>query len=419
MGDRVMPSAASVAGKGDAGARLERVLEMQQLLFRVSRELGPALELQPVLDTALSAMRRLVGFKGGSICLVEGDAIRLVVSDPPVSEDVLALRLPIGEGLSGHVVATGEPLYSPDLLDDPRVEKAVHQTGSNITIRSWIGVPLVVLGQVIGLLQVDSAEAEAFDEIDLYVLEGLGVLVAGAIESARRYEAVVELERMKSDFIERVSHELRTPIAIMGGFSSMLQDQGGRLSDEERRSFVHRISQASARLRYLVEEILTLSQLDSGIPSLVVMDVVVRDVVADAAAATGRPEDVVVDVDPSVRASTDPTVLKRVLEPLLDNAVKYAGQARVHADRAGRHVVIDVVDRGPGVPEALRERMFERFTRGEHTVAGMGLGLPISRHLAGTLHATLTYEVLDPGGRFRLEIPDLPSEPANRQEPGA
>lgn len=409
MSDGAMSSAGAVAPAGDAQARLERLLELQQLLFRVSRELGPALELQPVLDTVLRAMQALVDFKGGSICLVEGDHIRLVVSDPPVSQEVLDLRLPVGEGLSGYVVETGDPLYSPDLLEDPRVQEAVHKTGSNITIRSWIGVPLVVLGKVIGLLQVDSAEPDAFDDIDLYVLEGLGVLVAGAIESARRYEAIVELEQMKSDFIERVSHELRTPITIMSGFSSTLQEQGAALTEEERRSFVDRITHASARLRYLVEEILTLSHLDSGLGSPAPIDVEVHDVVTHAARGTGRPGDVMVDVDPVLSVHTDPTILERVLEPLLDNAVKYAGQANVRAYREDRHVVIHVDDSGPGVPPELRERMFERFSRGPHTVAGMGLGLPISRHLAGVLQATLTYEPLDPGSRFRLEVPDLSS----------
>lgn len=394
---------------GGAEERLERLLQLQQLLFRVSRELGPALELQPVLDTVLRAMRELVRFKGGSICLVEGDAIRLVVSDPPVSPEVRALRLPLGEGLSGHVVDAGEPLYSPDLLLDARVADAVHQTGSNATIRSWIGVPLVVLGDVIGLLQVDSAAPDAFDDIDLYVLEGLGVLVAGAIESARRFESVLELERLKSDFIERVSHELRTPITIMSGFASTLQEQGPQLSEDERRSFVDRITHASARLRYLVEEILTLSSLDSGLASPVAIETSVRAVVGHAAVATGRPGDIVIDVDPSLRVRSDPTILEGVLEPLLDNAVKYAGAARVRAVRSGRHVVIDVEDRGPGVGEDLQGRMFERFTRGEHTVAGMGLGLPISRHLAGTLQATLSYTPLEPGSRFRVEVPDLSS----------
>lgn len=409
MSDRAVPSVASVARSGDPEERLERLLELQQLLFRVSRDLGPALELQPVLDTVLAAMKRLVEFKGGSICLVEGDVIRLVVSDPPVSQEVLDLRLPVGQGLSGHVVATGEPLYSPDLLDDPRVEAAVHQTGSNITIRSWIGVPLVVLGKVIGLLQVDSADAEAFDDIDLYVLEGLGVLVAGAIESARRYEAVLELERMKSDFIQRVSHELRTPIAIMSGFSSTLQKHGADLSEAERSNFIDRMAHASARLRYLVDEILTLSHVDSGLdaPSPVTFEL--RDVVQDAARATGRQGDIAVDIPGGLTVHTDPVVLERTLEPLLDNAVKYAGRCQVNARRDGRHVVIDVEDRGPGVPEPFRDRMFERFSRGEHTQAGMGLGLAISRHLAGVLQATLRYEPLDPGTRFRLELPELPS----------
>ncbi|MDX1620852.1 MAG: GAF domain-containing protein [Nitriliruptorales bacterium] len=390
-----------------AEERLERLLEVQQLLFRVSRAIGPALELQPVLHAILDAMRELVEFKGGSICLVEGGFIRLVVSDPPVSQEVKDLRLSRRQGLSGHIVTTGEPLYSPNIREDERVSEAVAGLGSNATIRSYIGVPLIVLGEVIGLLQVDSAEIDAFTEDDLYVLEGLGTLVAGAIESARRYEAVVELERLKSDFIERVSHELRTPIAIMSGFTSTLTHHEEDLSDEERRTFLDRIGKATGRLRYLIEEVLTLTSLDSGLSQPNPEDLRLHQVVSDVARGTSKTELVEVDIDPSLEITTDPSVLSRILLALVDNAVKYAGGCTVHAARRGSSTVIDVDDEGPGVDPQIRERIFERFVRGRHTVAGMGVGLPIARHLADTIGASVEYIEQSEGSRFRLTLPDL------------
>lgn len=404
-----LPEPRVVGRTDDPASRLRRLLDAQQLLFRVSRDIGPATELSAVLDTVLDGMRDLFEFKGGSICLVEGDHIRLMVSHPQVSQDVRDLRLPIGEGLSGRVVATGEPLYCRDLANDPRVDREVAETGTNASIASWIGVPLVCLGEVIGLLQVDSADTDAFDEDDLYVLQGLGVLVAGAIESARRFEAVMELERLKTDFIMRVSHELRTPISIMSGFAATLQDHRAELPEDERRTFISRIGHASARLQYLVEEIITLTSLDSGQGSPAPIDVELRPLVLQASQGVRGDGRIEVEVEPTMTVHTDPTMLEATLRLLLDNAVVYAGGARVSAERSGRRVVIDIDDDGPGVPEELRERIFDRFTRGSHTIGGMGLGLAIARQVAGDLRGSLDYIPLESGSRFRLIVPDLSS----------
>lgn len=402
------PSAVD-ASPADAQHRLDRLLRAQQLLFRVSREIGPATELERVLETVLYAMRELVDFKGGSICLVEGDVIRLVVSSPDVSQDVKDLRLPIGQGLSGKVVASGESMYCRDLATDPRVDRKVATTGSNVTIASWLGVPLICLGEVIGLLQVDSAEVDAFDDDDIYVLQGLGSLVAGAIESARRFEAVVELERLKSDFIERVSHELRTPISIMSGFASTLQDHRQELPEEERQAFIGRIGQASARLRYLIEEIITVTSLDSGLGKPAAIEVELLDVVQQSLRHLRRPGHVQLDIEPDVSVLTDPTMLEVVLKPLLDNAIVYGGGALVRAVRDDDGVVVDIEDDGPGVDERIRDTMFDRFVRGEHTIAGMGLGLAIAKQVVGDLRGHIVYEPLDPGSRFRISLPDLSS----------
>src|ERR1041384_2125606 len=166
--------------------RVARLLRMQSVLTRLSRELGPALELQPVLETILRAMRALFEFKGGTICLVEDGMIRIAATNPAVSAEVEALRLPVGSGIAGRVVALGTTIYSPDLDNDERVDPEVRRLGSNANMKSYLAVPLVCLGEVIGLIQVDSARAHAFDEDDVVIFEGFAVQAAGAIESARR-----------------------------------------------------------------------------------------------------------------------------------------------------------------------------------------------------------------------------------------
>jgi len=387
-----------------AETRLERLLELHRTLADVSREIGPGLELDHVLRTVLSAMRRLLDFKGGSICLVEGNAIRLAVSEPEVSDDVKAARLPIGQGLSGWVVRNRKAIRVDDITTDERA--ALVNLGSNATIRSYLAVPLVCLGDVIGLLQVDSREVAAFTSDDLIVLEGLGTQVAGVIESARRYEEMVRLQHLKDDFIERVSHELRTPITILSGFATTLASHRHRLSDDERGQYLDRIAAASERLHYLIEEILTLSSLDSGLmsphPELVDLNRFLTGI------ATDEPGKVAVEMaGVSVSVVSDQSVLRNIVVLLIDNALKYAGDATLSATRDEGGAVITIRDTGPGVEPELHDKLFERFTRGRHTAHGMGLGLAIADNLAATIGGAVRYEPADPGSRFIVEVPDF------------
>lgn len=384
----------------------DRLLRAQRVLFDVAAQLGPALELQPVLDIALKAMQEVVqDVKGGTIVLLEGDQLRIAVCEPAVSEEVEQLRIPVDTGLSGKVVRSRKAYRTGNLREDPHVDLAVAKTGSNATIVSWLGVPLMVLGECIGLLQVDSAKPDAFDEADEATLGGLGVLVAGAIESARRYEAVVELEKLKSGFLERVSHELRTPITIMQGFASTLRDLGNELDDTSRVAMVDRIGTASQRLGYLVEEMLMMTSLDAGMttphPVLVELD----EVLEEAAISIEAGDALTLPGQTGITLTCDPILLRQVLAPIFDNAIKYAGHGDVSVEVHGDSLAIIVQDEGPGIDRYLRPRIFDRFVRGRHTLAGMGLGLSISRHLAASVRATVTEVPKDDGARFEVRLP--------------
>jgi signal transduction histidine kinase len=382
-----------------AEERLDALLAMQQLMARVAREIGPALELTPVLETVLDAMRSLVSFRGGTIRLVDDRGVYFPASDPPLPDhDMDDVRIPVGTGLSGRVVSTGRPVYSSDVPNDARVHQEIAHIGTNIGMRSYRAVPLVCLGRVIGLLQVDSTERDAFDIDDLRVLEGLAAQVAGAIESARTHEELAELENLKSDFVARVTHELKTPLTIITGFTHTFAARSANLTDEQR-TWLARIESACGRLSDRIDELLTATGFEAGMMVAHPEDFAVVDVAERVREASLRPEDVVCDVDPSLRLTTDPRVLGHALGLLVDNALKYAGDAVMTA--SSRRVT--VWDHGPGIAPAMRERVFERFTRGDHTEGGMGLGLSIVRNLATAIGAHVELDEAPGGGaRFTL-----------------
>jgi signal transduction histidine kinase len=387
-----------------AEERLARVLNVQHLLQKLAREIGPARELQPVLSAVLQAMRSLVEFKGGTIQLKDEGGVYVAASDPPVSDDILRARVPLGTGLSGRVVLYGESIYSPDITTDPRVDPALRAKGTNRTTHSYLAVPLVVSGEVIGALQIDANEVDAFDDEDVSLLEGLAVQVAGSIESARRHEQELELERMKSDFIARISHELRTPLTIMGGFTDTLLLHGDRLDAAQRAEVLGRIKTSVGRLSALIEEILTVASFEAGMTQVKLEEVHLRSVLDQVRMLSADESRVSVACPDDVYVVTDPVILRHIVNQLVDNALKYAGEAEVTARREGaadaRRATVEVivVDHGPGIPQSERGRVFQRFYRGNHTGAGMGLGLPVARELCARLDAALELDDTPGGG---------------------
>lgn len=382
---------------------MARLQKLQDVLDDLAVRMGPTDELQPVLERVLRAMTELVDFKGGSICLVDGDQIRLAHAWPEVSQEVLDARLPIGQGLSGWIVANRRPVRSDDIRSDPHA--ALQSVGSNATIRSYVGVPLVCAGTVIGLLQVDSAEPAAHDDDDLLILRGLATHVAGLIEAARRLEDQRRLQQLQRNFITRVSHELRTPVTVINGFTTTLAEHADQLSPAQIRLFVQRMSNASARLSDRVLEIVELASLDAGLRTPAAREVVVSEELQDS--IRSQAGGVIDEIPRTLRATTDPTILRHAVAPLLDNARRHARGGRIQASRSDGRLLIDVTDDGPGIPMADRVGMFERFSRGSQNSAGIGLGLAVSDSLAGTIGGRVSYEPNGEGSRFRLVLPDL------------
>jgi len=380
-------------------ARYERLLEVQSLMAQVSRELGPALDLDLVLRSVLSAVGSLVDFDGAVISLLDGDVLRPVAAEPPTHEEV-----PIPQdrrGIAGQALETGRSQLSADLTLDgstPELREIARRYG----ITSYLCVPLICLGEGIGVLQVYSARTNRFDDEDRVLLEGLAAQVAGAIESARRYEMIMQLEVLKSDFIARVSHELRTPITIMSGFVSTLLSNHDRLDGETRGGMLRRIDLATARLSGLIDQLLMLSRLEAGVVAATTEVVDAATVLDEVRRQSESPAAVEVECADDLRLSTDPGLLVRALGFLVDNALKYAGTCRIVASEG----VIEIIDEGPGIRDDQREHVFERFTRANQdtTVAGMGIGLPMARTLLAAAGAELAHEEAGSGTGTRMVV---------------
>jgi signal transduction histidine kinase len=226
---------------------------------------------------------------------------------------------------------------------------------------------------------------------------------------------LAEVDRVRRDLIANVSHELRTPLGALRAALENLVDGVERPDPETLAAMLEQVE----RLGGLVEQLLDLSRLESGAVPLdrrrVEARTLLRRVEAEwrsGASARGvaldvavEPEDLVLDAD-EVR-------LHQVIANLVANAVRHAPagtSVTIGARRGGRGTILEVVDEGPGIPEAEAERVFERFYRSDQARSsgdgGSGLGLAIARWIVELHDGTIRTEERTPSGcRMVVELP--------------
>jgi two-component system phosphate regulon sensor histidine kinase PhoR len=201
-----------------------------------------------------------------------------------------------------------------------------------------------------------------------------------------------QLENARQEFVANVSHELRTPLSLIKGYVETLLD-GARDNPETATRFLQTIDRNTQRLTLLIEDLLTISELESGRVRLNLQSIVLAPVVAEAledfkgqAAARCM---TLINQAPDLAVRADPDRLKQVLGNLVDNAIKY-GRANGTVTVGGRasdggQVEVFIQDDGPGIPPGALERIFERFYRADKARSreqgGTGLGLAIVKHL--------------------------------------
>ena len=239
-------------------------------------------------------------------------------------------------------------------------------------------------------------------------------------EAAIRLRA---LDEMKDTFLQAVSHDLRTPLAAILGLAITLERGDVGLQPEETRELAGRIEHNARRLERLVTNLLDLDRLARGVltPAFEPTDVgeLVRRMVAESDPSLG--EQVAVTTE-SVVVPADPPKVERIVENLLVNAVRHtpAGTSvHVSVTATAHGAMILVEDEGDGVPDDLRERIFEEFSQGTDVPQpspGVGVGLTLVRRFAEMHHGRAWVEERDGGGAsFRVFLPAVhPATPGGR-----
>ena len=285
-------------------------------------------------------------------------------------------------------------------------------------------VPMMATGKPIGALGVRPADPQRLLIPDqLHLLEtfahqaGLAVEADRLADQRRQAEAQAEAERLKNVILISIPHDLRTPLAAISGSAASLLE-AKTLDEDARRELAQTIIDESGRLSTILNNLLDLTRIESGALQPRKQLVSVEDIIGAALSRlSDRLADRAVNIDiqrdlPFV--AIDELLIQQVLLNLLDNALKYSPAGSpidIAARRDAGELLIEVADRGPGLPEGPSDRLFEKFYRGRQGREGFGLGLAICRGFLKTHGGTIEASNRPEGGAsFRFSLPLTNSE---------
>jgi signal transduction histidine kinase len=403
-------------------------LDQLKFLHRVARMATTASTWEELLETVVDETRDALRASVSSLYLLDRDAenLTLAATNGLDRYQIGRAKVPFGDGVTGRVAASLEPLAIPDVSKDDRF-LWVRGIDQRRFIASMLSVPLVWNDRTVGVLNVQTEERRDFTPSDVAHLQAIADLLAGIVEKGRmqqeaeqRADELKRIDEARAELIALVTHELRTPLAVVRAYTELLAEEpelGDRESrDRERRDrragWYRSTMEQVARLDRLVDSILASVRVGPEPPAdLQPTNVgeVVKDAAVELAPLLSHHR---LELHEGIRlfALTDPNRLTQILEHLVENAVKYAPpETAITLDwrMAEGGVRIGVADEGPGIPEEWRERIFEPYARREtRTARGSGIGLYAARRLAESVGARLWCEPANGhGARFVIALP--------------
>ena len=231
----------------------------------------------------------------------------------------------------------------------------------------------------------------------------------------RAYQHALESDKMKAAFIQNISHEIRTPLNIINGYAQVLSSSGYDISATERQDISQTVVRNTQIITSLVNETLELSSMESGVIAEKKDKVQLHRLIGDEIHTLQQLSDNPVQMNyhstlaPDYELMTSELLLRRIINTLIDNAIKNTSQGNitVRTSVADNVLTISIEDTGTGIPEGEEEHIFERFVKLDDFKKGLGLGLPLCRALCKRLEGNV---VLDksypgPGARFVVTLP--------------
>jgi two-component system phosphate regulon sensor histidine kinase PhoR len=295
-----------------------------------------------------------------------------------------------------RIMLMNQPFEKLFELRDPAVGVPLIEAVRHATLDELIADTLGTGEAMRGELSVTDSRthSERHIEVSAVPIKKADDEMSGAVVLFHDITELKQLDQIRREFVANVSHELRTPLSILRGYIEVLLDEP-ETSREELARILSVMERHSKRLRRLVDDLLSLAQLESSQAklelSVVRVDELFNNLIRDwKEKLAAKNLKVIVDLaSEALTLRADGTRLEEVLHNLLDNAVKFSpenGQIYLQAVRRDSEMVLSVADNGLGISKEHLPRIFERFYRADKArsreLGGTGLGLAIVKHIA-------------------------------------
>jgi len=434
IGDRTAFEGArtALAGLRQEIAQLEQRQQELTTLYEIGQEIASIIELDVLLESIMDRAIALVQAEQGFLVLCDEDPaqFRVVVARQFGAREVDQTQLEISHGLIRRVLSAREPVITTNAQEDPRFRR--RQSVVDYQIRSVLAVPMIFQQELIGAIYVDTrARIRPFQPADLALLCGLSNQAATAIRIARLYEnlqarnrelqtALQELKEIQDELIraERLSvigrmasaiiHDIKNPLTVIKGFAALLAEAD--LPPEDRQFYSDTIVRAIDNFMGMAHEILDYARGDNSIsPQPIRVRAFINDLVLflqDDFAQHGI--EIVVEAEDDLWALMDPAKMQRAFFNIASNArdaMEQGGTFSISAHQVGDWVIFSLSDTGPGIPESIRETLFEPFVSYGKGI-GTGLGLAIAKKIVTAHRGTIeAHSQSGQGTSFVITIP--------------
>jgi GAF domain-containing protein len=397
-------------------------------LGEVGRAVSSTLDLKTVLKTIVERAVELSGTDAGSIFYYHLQVARFELGETSGLDDEVVARfrkLDIAAGQTGlgEAIAKRQPLQVPDVSKRP--SNALRDAALEANLHAALIVPLLGSEGPLGALVLQRRRTGEFSPSVVNLMQSFTDQSCIALENARLFNEIAQKSREleiasqhKSQFVANMSHELRTPLAAMLGYAELLRDgMFGELPEKSIR-IIERVQANGKHLLGLINTVLDISKIESGQFQLGLveysLDSMVETVrVATESLASAKKLSFRTDVVKGLPYGLgDEPRLTQVLLNLVGNAIKFtdAGEVCISAGAKNGSFVVSVSDTGPGIPDAERERIFDKFhqvdSTSTKTKGGTGLGLAIAKEIVEMHGGRIWVEsIVGQGAIFYMELP--------------
>lgn len=381
------------------GRRARDAASSARMLYELERELSSSTNAEDRKVRAVHALEKALEAK-----------VRLVLGRP----------LENGSELDRDAIVRAEQAWQ-------RTERVAQYTRQGVSI--W--VPLVAESGCLGVMGVETETPVSEREAWWDLLETCASRLASSVESDRRAEAArrseleAETERARSSLLSAVSHDLKTPLAAILAAGTTLLEKRRDLDDAAFEELLKAVVHETERLSRLVQNLLSVTRLESSNIQLRCNAESIEEIITVAvdrleSRPLGCPVEIHLPKDLPL-VWVEPTLLEQVFVNLFENSARHAGVGSIEISSSLEEgqLLLRVADRGPGIPQEERERVFEKFYRGKRAAfadGGIGLGLTICRSIVNAHGGQIRIREREGGGTLvEFTLPLAP--PATNPDP--